>query len=520
MTQDRPATSAEQNPESRPDQAGRRRLRQLRFSQAVWFRCLAILVGVSPLLLLEGWLRFREATDRALATRLALQRLPSAEPLFRLDADNRRWQIPPDRFGYFRPASFAHPKPPGGRRVFVLGGSTVQGRPFSTETAFSTFIGIHLEQCTSIGPTEVVNVGGISYASDRLAAISGEVLRHQPDAIILMTGHNEFLSERTDQAAAKAKNRQGWADQIADRWRTLRWLQGDWSAPSSETPDFIGEVETRLDRPGGLSEYVRDPVWKQHVVDSFATNLRSIATACRKARVPLLVVAPASDTVRTPPFKVQADPSLPEETRRQVDRWWQQVTSDIGGAEQSDQPNRNVLLKKMLAVDSGHAGAHYLLARRRMANSISNRPRDTTTVAHLIAARDYDVCPLRATTPILNQIKSVADDFQVPIVDVSDLFDPPPGKKGHPHDEIAEPGWFVDHVHPTVTGHRRIAYAVMPWFESLGWCNWDEPARRRGEDAVDHHLNSLGEAYYARGRQRLEGLRRWAAGRAGLSDSP
>ena len=29
------------------------------------------------------------------------------------------------------------------------------------------------------------------------------------------------------------------------------------------------------------------------------------------------------------------------------------------------------------------------------------------------------------------------------------------------------------------------------------------------------HLSSLDETYYARGRQRLEGLRNWAAGRAG-----
>ena len=38
---------------------------------------------------------------------------------------------------------------------------------------------------------------------------------------------------------------------------------------------------------------------------------------------------------------------------------------------------------------------------------------------------------------------------------------------------------------------------------------------QRFEALAQQHLAGLGEAYYVRGRQRLEGLRRWAAGRVG-----
>lgn len=460
-------------------------------------------------------MRVREASDPAWATRAALRRLPSAEPLFQLDAAGRRWQIPTDRFGYFRPASFAEPKPADTKRVFVLGGSTVQGRPFSTETAFSTFLALQLKECDQVGSFEVVNVGGISYASDRLAALLGELLTHQPDAIVLMTGHNEFLSERTERAAGRRSARGVWLDRIAERWRTLGWLQDRWSPSSADDPDFATEVEARLDRPGGLAEYVRDPLWSEGVVAAFADNLRTIAAACRDADVPLLIVLPASDTAETPPFKVQTDPNLPANIGRQVDDWWQQVTTDSGGAGQGGRPDRDALLRKILAADPGHAGAHYLLGRRRMEAAIASGPVDPLTAGHLIAARDHDVCPLRATAPILANIRTVAGQFDVPVVDVPSLFDPPPTQTGQPTDGIADPAWFVDHVHPTVNGHRRIAQAVMPWLESLGWCRWDTDARRRGRQAIDRHLAGLGEAYYARGRQRLEGLRRWAAGRVG-----
>ncbi len=46
-------------------------------------------------------------------------------------------------------------------------------------------------------PIEVINVGGISYASYRIAAILDEVLQHEPDLVVIYMGHNEFLEART-----------------------------------------------------------------------------------------------------------------------------------------------------------------------------------------------------------------------------------------------------------------------------------------------------------------------------------
>ena len=48
----------------------------------------------------------------------------------------------------------------------------------------------------------------------------------------------------------------------------------------------------------------------------------------------------------------------------------------------------------------------------------------------------------------------------------------------------------------------------------LGWFEPHAEAEARYQTAAETHLSTLGEAYYARGRQRLRGLKRWAAGRA------
>jgi len=43
----------------------------------------------------------------------------------------------------------------------------------------------------------LINAGGISYASYRIAKLMEELIRFQPDLFIIYTGHNEFLEERT-----------------------------------------------------------------------------------------------------------------------------------------------------------------------------------------------------------------------------------------------------------------------------------------------------------------------------------
>jgi hypothetical protein len=52
--------------------------------------------------------------------------------LFVLDATGQRWEIARARQGYFRPDGFDAEKRPDEFRIFCLGGSTVQGRPYAS----------------------------------------------------------------------------------------------------------------------------------------------------------------------------------------------------------------------------------------------------------------------------------------------------------------------------------------------------------------------------------------------------
>src|SRR5262249_61251249 len=100
------------------------------------------------------------------------------------------------RLNHFRPDSFAAKKSPHEFRVFCLGGSTVQGEPFEIETAFTTWLELSLQAADPERKFDVINCGGVSYATYRLVPVLQEVAGHQPDLIIFFEGHNEFLEDR------------------------------------------------------------------------------------------------------------------------------------------------------------------------------------------------------------------------------------------------------------------------------------------------------------------------------------
>lgn len=503
------------------------------------FRLLAMALGLLPLALVEVGLRWIDGPGNSLpsdgfdGTRLFTPvrtdgQVRTGEP-FRTGgkdvaielARTVTWEISPQRSNYFCHASFVAPKPKGVRRIFVLGGSTVQGRPYATETSFAKFLELRLNHSTTDWRHEVINCGGVSYASDRVERILHEVLRHQPDALVLYIGHNEFLEDR--QRDSNSSPAQRWINRIAGRSRAVGALRKVWAGTGSDQKtnnqdETLFELQTRLDRDGGMELYRRDPRWRGEITRRFQEALDRMVQTCRRNGVPLILCVPSSDVVRTPPFKVLPDPSAsPSESGIAEAAWRTIINADIDPAE------RLRLARHLVQIDTQHAGAHYILGRFAYDRDPTPETCSDITRAHLIAARDCDVCPLRATTGIEEIVRRVRSETSpnppVLVVDVPRLFDRPPLMRSSAEDGVADPGWFADHVHPTINGHRRIARDLSAKFESWGWIESSAQDEERYQDAAREHLGSLGEEYFQRGKQRLAGLRQWASGRSGQPPS-
>ena len=151
----------------------------------VWlFRFLAILLALAPFAIIEVTLRAFDL-PRSLPAADPFVDLHNLSPLFDVDPEHPNLlRIASDRLNLFKPAAFEIPKPGDTLRVFALGGSTTQGEPYSTPTAFPAWMGICLQAATGRN-VEVVNCGGLSYASYRVLAILREMvrLRARPESL-------------------------------------------------------------------------------------------------------------------------------------------------------------------------------------------------------------------------------------------------------------------------------------------------------------------------------------------------
>ena len=121
-------------------------------------------------------------------------------PLFVDDTDDNGRAVlktARNKLEYFNAQQFPKDKPTGTVRIFCMGGSTTFGRPYDDTTSFAAWLREMLPISAPGSQWEVINAGGVSYASYRVAMVMEQLINYQPDLFIIYTGHNEFLEDRT-----------------------------------------------------------------------------------------------------------------------------------------------------------------------------------------------------------------------------------------------------------------------------------------------------------------------------------
>lgn len=467
-----------------------------------------MLVGLLPLLLLEVGLRLTgiPAADELHDPWIGFS---SLQPLFELDPGKSVYRTAPQRQAFFAEAEFPLKKSPDTFRVFCLGGSTVQGRPYQPPTAFSSWLKLSLKAADPDRNWEVINCGGVSYASYRLVPILEEVLAYQPDLVIIYSGHNEFLEHRTYDSIREP----GWLGQLgqatASRLHMAALIRRGWlalrqSGNSTPAETLPTEVSARLDREGGLADYHRDDAWQRHVMGHFQLNIRRLIQLAGHAGVPLILVNPVEDLRDSPPFKSEFDGSLSASQLQQC----QQLLSDASGeGSQRTMAERMELLEQLLQLDPRRADALYLLGRLAEVDGQASRASEL-----LIRAKDEDICPLRMFESMHEQLIQIARRTGTPLVDARQGF----------RDKLRSPivgsPAMIDHVHPSLEGQQWIAAWLLEKMVQMDLVQlspgWDE----RRQQLQRQQLASLSDVYFARGQKRLEGLKMWTRGLAGRTD--
>ena len=414
----------------------------------------------------------------------------------------------PNKLGLFNEQEFPAEKPGNSYRIFCMGGSTTHGRPYDDTTSFCGWLRAMLPACDPGRAWELINAGGISYASYRVAMLMEELNHYEPNLYVVYTGHNEFLEWRTYEPLRETPGLVRDLSTLVARTRTGTLMKrfitrGPGSKPkaNSSTKEkralLPEEVTPMLDQSIGPSEYHRDDEWHRQVLAHYRYNLNRMVDIARSAGAEIILVTPPSNLGDCAPFKSELKDGLGTAEAEQFQARYDQAEKMYAQGRWEESLG---LVDEALAIDDGYAHAQYLRGR-----NLSALGRYDEARAAFIRARDEDICPLRAVSAMRDLVLEVARERGVPCIDFVGQVE-----ERAPHG-IPGADQFLDHVHPTIEENRQLALALVGELTAQGVVH---PSETWGEKAIEEIKQqvegSLDERAHAIALRNLAKVLGWA----------
>lgn len=410
-------------------------------------------------------------------------------PLFveKKESDGRTYmETAANKLTWFNEQRFPKKKPGDVYRIFCLGGSTTYGRPYDDTTSFCGWLRELLPQADPSRRWEVINAGGISYASYRVAKLMEELIRDEPDLFIIYSGHNEFLERRTYGSLMKSPAVVRTAGGLLSHTRTFSLLQRvldpSTRKPSAHDPGryvLPGEVEAVLDKSVGPDSFTRNDELKRKILAHYRFNLQRMVAIGRSAGAEMIFVTPASNLRDSTPFKSENRTGLTDAEFQQWRRLFDQAVQQL---DAYDWEQALKTLDAAARMDDRYAHLHYLRGR-----ALWELGRFDEAKAAFVRARDEDVCPLRALSSMQKIVAEVAAEQHVPLVDFAALIEQH-AKQGIPGKTL-----FLDHVHPTIAGNRLLAVAILDAMSKNGIVTyaptWNSASVQRIAERVERRID-------------------------------
>jgi tetratricopeptide (TPR) repeat protein len=379
------------------------------------------------------------------------------------------------------------PKVKGGNsyRIFCMGGSTTYGRPYSDKVSFCGWLRAYLKAADPSRNWEVINAGGVSFASYRVAKLMNELKAYQPDLFIVYSGQNEFLEQRSYGALMKLPS---WVINLnaalsGTRTYTVikKMIEPLMPVSINEAQSLYkmsGEVDEVLNHTIGPKSYHRDDTLRQEIITHYRLNLGRMVRIAHSVGADILFVQPAINLKDMSPFKSEHRAGLDKQAREH----WQALYRD--GIALDKAGNRREALdayRQALGIDDRYADLHY-----RMGQDLYKLGQYDEAEKAFRRAVDEDIVPLRILPPMQRIVEEVASSEDVPLVDFPAIL-----RKAYLSrydNAIFGKEFFRDHVHTNIEGYRLLGLALFDELEKEGVArpdaSWNEARRKQVQQEV------------------------------------
>ena len=343
--------------------------------------------------------------------------------------------------------TFEYVKSPATYRIFCLGESTMQGYPYEYNGAVHRLLADRLMSIFPNRRIEIVNLGITAANSYAVLDLVNEVVKYQPDLIIIYAGHNEFYGSLGVASQEYLGRKRAFikAYLALDRWKVFQLIRHviddvismfrkDTAAIPSAT---FFELAAREKSIPFHNELYFD------AKDIFEANLSEVVGIASSHGVPVMLSTVVSNLLDWPPFISEFSLSTGKEERA---RWFAFV-------HQADAMRAHNQFKDALEnyasaalIDSTRADLQYDLGV-----CLAERGRTAEAKQHFARARDFDQLRFRATDEFNEVIRKVAHENHTMLADMVDVFEQ------NSKDSLIGYSLILEHVHPNLDGYFLMA---------------------------------------------------------------
>jgi tetratricopeptide (TPR) repeat protein len=339
-----------------------------------------------------------------------------------------------------------------------MGGSTTYGRPYSDRVSFCGWLRAYLKAADPSRNWEVINAGGISFASYRVARLMNELGQYEPDLFIVYSGHNEFLEQRSYGTLAELP---AWVINLnatlsgtrvyTAMSRAIDALTSDSLGQAQAAQQLGGEVDEILNDSAGPDSYHRDETLKRQVITHFRLNVQRMVKISRSAGAEIMFVQPVSNLKDMSPFKSEHRAGLDERARQEWESLYQrgralQASGETGGALAA--------YRQALAIDERYADLHY-----RVGQVLFERGEYAAAEQAFRRALEEDIVPLRMLDAMHRIVEEVAASEDVPLIGLPGLIRDAYARE-YDHTVFGKE-YFRDHVHLNMEGYLLLGLALL-----------------------------------------------------------
>jgi tetratricopeptide (TPR) repeat protein len=384
---------------------------------------------------------------------------------------SRRLPAQPTRF----PAGgSAKARSDDGLYLVVIGESSARGEPYHPWLSVGQIVAWQLEQ---VFPGRKVRVdvraqGGLCLEQAVLLLAN---LERRPDAIMVFSGHNEFILRLGPTRNVRHYVEEGPLSQLAliERARAqssaAELILATLDAYYGEKTPTLDSTRAFVDHPG------QTPKEYRFLRDDFAVRLDAFTEYCTRIRSLPILIMPASNNGSFEPSRSVLDGSTPAEVRSTFVREFLSARAAEGVAEASIAAYR-----RLAKQHPEFAETHYRLGRLLEAAGKWDEAK-----GHFVLARDLDGLIMRCPSELQEAYRNVARRHGALLVDSPVVL-----ARVAPHG-ILDDYLFQDAQHLNLRGIVALANDILEQLKQRRAFGWPEsiPAPRTGVNECARHFD-------------------------------